>query len=466
MGIARSMLCRRSVAALLLIVGGVCARANDTGTVPSAALAAYVERPDSTYAWRIRSTGELGKTRYVELIMSSQTWQDTLWRHQLYIINPSNRNVDSRQALLFIDGGRWKPELDAEATPGKLPRRAEVFVSLAEKLGTPVVILRQVPYQPLFDGLTEDWIIALTFDRYLETGDADWPLLLPMVKTVVRAMDTTQAFAAKEWGANIDSFTVAGASKRGWTTWLAGATDARITAIAPMVIDVVNMAEQMDHARATWGKPSHKILPYTERNLHERLTSSGGQSLLDIVDPYSYRHVLRQPKLIINGTNDEYWPLDALNLYWSELEGEKRILYVPNNGHGIKDYGRVLGSLVALHRHVAHGAPLPKLEWSFAEEVTRVRLELQASMRPRRMVAWTATSATRDFRGARWRPVRMKHDRGRYSIALKRPRTGYLAVLGEGTFTRGFAVPCYFSTTVKIVGAPGDVALIPASSGR
>jgi PhoPQ-activated pathogenicity-related protein len=463
MGIARSMLCRRGVAALLLIVCGAVARANDTSPVPSAALAAYVERPDSTYTWRVRANGTLGKTRYVELIMSSQTWQDTLWRHQLYIIDPSNRSPDSRQALLFIDGGRWKPELDHEAPSGKLPRRAELFVSLAEKLRTPVVILRHVPYQPLFDGLTEDWIIALTFDRYLETGDADWPLLLPMVKTVVRAMDTTQAFAAKEWGVKIDSFTVSGASKRGWTTWLAGATDTRVTAIAPMVIDVVNMAEQMDHARATWGKPSHKILPYTERNLHERLTSSDGQSLLDIVDPYSYRHVLRQPKLIINGTNDEYWPLDALNLYWSELEGEKHILYVPNNGHGIKDYGRVLGSLVALHRHVAHGSPLPKLEWNFVEEVARVKLELQASMRARRMVAWVATSSTRDFRGARWKPIRMRQDRGGYSISLRRPRSGYLAVLGEGMFTRGFTMPSYFSTTVKIFGAPMDVALIPAA---
>ena len=83
---------------------------------------------------------------------------------------------------------------------------------LTQELRTPVAVLRHVPFQPLFDGLTEDRIIALTFDRYLETGDNDWPLLLPMVKTVVRAMDTIQTFAAQEWGVHIDSFTVAGAS--------------------------------------------------------------------------------------------------------------------------------------------------------------------------------------------------------------------------------------------------------------
>ena len=208
-------------------------------------------------------------------------------------------------------------------------------------------MLRHVPFQPLFDGLTEDRAIALTFDRYLETGDNEWPLLLPMVKTVVRAMDTIQTFAAQEWGVQIGSFTVAGASKRGWTTWLTGAVDARATALAPIVIDVVNMGAQMKHASDTWGAPSPEIAPYTERHLPERLASPGGQSLLDIVDPYSYRHSLLQPKLIINGTNDKYWPLDALNLYWSELQGEKYILYVPNQGHDIKDYDRVIGSLVA-----------------------------------------------------------------------------------------------------------------------
>lgn len=460
MMIACSTLWRRSVAVLLILASGACAAADQNTLPPSDALAAYVSRPDPSYAWRVRSSGAIGKSRYVELIMSSQTWRDTLWRHQLFIIDPAKRSPDSRQALLFVDGGRWKPELDADAEPGKLPRRADIFVRLAEKLGTPVAILRHVPYQPLFDGLTEDWIIALTFERYLETGDNDWPLLLPMVKSVVRAMDTTQAFAAQEWGIEIDSFTVAGASKRGWTTWLTGATDSRVSAIAPMVIDVLNMGEQMKHARASWGEPSHKIRPYTERGLHERLASPGGRSLLEIVDPYSYRRVLRQPKLIINGTNDEYWPLDALNLYWPELEGEKYVLYVPNHGHSIKDYSRVLGSLVALHRHVAHGAPLPTMEWKFVEDTARVRLELRPSMRPKRMVAWIATSPTRDFRGARWKRITMKRSRDQYSATIERPRSGYVAILGEGTFTREFKLPCYFSTTVRIFGPPASSTVL------
>lgn len=457
-GISRSL---PGFAALALALCAVAAQADKAAPPPSAALAAYLDRPDPSYAWRVRSSGKVGRHRYVELIMSSQTWRDVEWRHQLYIIDPANRPAGPQQALLYIDGGRWKPEYDAVAASGELPRRADLFVELAEQLRAPVVVLRHVPFQPLFDGLTEDWIIALTFDRYLESGDSEWPLLLPMVKAAVRAMDTAQAFVAAEWDLAIESFTVTGASKRGWTTWLAGAADARVAAIAPMVIDVLNMSQQMQHARATWGQPSHKIQPYTERRLHERLDSPGGRSLLAIVDPYSYREVLRQPKLIINGTNDQYWPLDALNLYWPHLKGDKYVLYVPNNGHDVRDYRRVLGGVVALHRHVAHGAPLPRLEWNFEERASAVRLEVRADMRPRRAVVWVATSPTRDFREAAWRAETMKREGGAYAAVVERPDSGYVAVLGEGLFTRGFRLPFYLSTTVEIFGPPGSSASQP-----
>ena len=39
---------------------------------------------------------------------------------------------------------------------------------------------RQVPFQPMFDGLKEDDLIAHTFVEFARPGDASWPLLLPM----------------------------------------------------------------------------------------------------------------------------------------------------------------------------------------------------------------------------------------------------------------------------------------------
>ena len=63
---------------------------------------------------------------------------------------------------------------------------------------------------------------------------------------------------------------------------------------------------------AKWGKFSEQIQDYTQRGIQDRAGSAAGDQLNRIVDPYSYRDSIVQPKLIMLGTNDRYWPLDAL----------------------------------------------------------------------------------------------------------------------------------------------------------
>jgi PhoPQ-activated pathogenicity-related protein len=299
--------------------------------------------------------------------------------------------------------------------------------------------------------MVEDQIISFTFARYYQTGDSEWPLLLPMVKSAVRAMDVVQEYTSKEWNLGIESFTVTGASKRGWTTWLTSAVDPRVTALAPMVIDMLNMTPQMKHQLESFGDYSEQIQDYTSKGLQNFLDTDKGKALAGIVDPFSYRQILTQPKLIILATNDRYWPLDALNLYWDGLSGEKYILYVPNNGHGIKDVARVAGGLNALHHHVANGMKLPKLEWKFAEANGKLNLRITSDIAPEKVQVWTAKSKTRDFRDSEFTAEPTVADGNAHLFQLAVPESGYAALLGEATFN-GQPVPFNLSTNVRIVG--------------
>jgi PhoPQ-activated pathogenicity-related protein len=439
------------VAAILF--GSVCgcgSRANEPAKSASP-LADYVAKKDDAYRWVKRREGKLGVTTYAELILTSQKWRDITWKHQLFLIKPSTVDKDSRHALLFITGGGWNDSLEKPAAKDdKLPKEAGIFAGIAEQLRSPVAILLHVPHQPILGGKSEDAAISYTFEQFLRTRDPEWPLLLPMVKSAVRGMDATIEYADKEWSHKIEKFTVTGASKRGWTTWLTGAVDPRAVALAPMVIDMLNTNKQMKHQVATWGTYSEQIRDYTDRGLQRFLDSAPGEALNAIVDPYSYRARLTQPKLILLGTNDRYWPLDALNLYWDGLVGEKYVLYIPNNGHGLKDYLRIAGGLNALHQHANGGRKMPKLSWDLRDADGGLKLTVRSDEKPRQVQAWIATAPTRDFRDAKWASFATTADGDAFTYTLPIPERGFAAMFGEAAYENTPA-PLFLSTNVRIV---------------
>jgi PhoPQ-activated pathogenicity-related protein len=439
-----------ALAGLLASHSWLLAEETDALDMPGA-LAEYVNQEDPAYQWTERRQGQVGAARYVELRLTSQNWRGTPWKHQLFLIRPSSATVETRHALLFITGGSWRPELDDPNHAQKLPNEAQLLAAVAEQLKTPVAILLQVPHQPLFDGKYEDAAIAYTFEQFLRTGERDWPLLLPMVKSAVRGMDATEEYAKENWSMNLETFTVTGASKRGWTTWLTGAVDKRATAIAPMVIDMLNMGAQMKHQVETFGGYSEQIDDYTERGLQKHLSSESGKVLTQIVDPYAYRRSLTQSKLLIFGTNDRYWPLDAANLYWDGLEGDKHLLYIPNNGHGLKDYTRIVGALTALHDSTNGGPKLPRLSWKYQNGEGRLRLSIASDKKPKEVQAWIASSPTRDFRNAQWNSHPAEANGEGYVYHLPLPDGGFSAIFGEAIFDNGEAPSLYLSTNVRIV---------------
>ena len=158
------------------------------------------------------------------------------------------------------------------------------------------------------------------------------------------------------------------------------------------------------------------------------------------------------PKLIVIGTNDRYWPLDALDIYYDDLVGDKYILYVPNKGHGVDDMERIIGDIVGFFLRVEGEAKFPELMWDYEEKDDGVELFIMSDIEPASVSVWTTTSPTRDFREAVWQAAKMTPEGSNYKYTLERPEQGYAAVFGEAVYKsngRNF----YLSTQVYILEA-------------
>lgn len=401
-------------------------------------LLGYVGRPDREYRWRpVARAGLRTGGLAVRLHLVSQVWQGIPWKHALTLVFPPRAPLGSTMLLLVAGSASLETQ--------------RLIVRAAHALGTPAGVLCGIPNQPLLGGRSEDALIAHTFVRCLETRDDTWPLLFPMAKAVVRAMDAVQEFTRQEWGVPVQRFVVTGASKRGWTTWLAGAADRRVAGIAPLVYDNLNLPAQMAAQLAAYGAYSSEVRDYTDVGLPQRLAAPEGRRLAALVDPHALRDRLALPKLIVNATNDRYWTLESANLYFGDLPGEKHLLYVPNSGHSLDGLATVLPTLGAFIQACAAGAHLPQLTWSLQEMPDALVLTIRPGAAPRRVGVWTATAPTRDFRGASWRRQEVRVRNGRYAFTLARPRNGYQAAIGEVTYA-GDTGTFRLSTTPAVLG--------------
>jgi predicted metalloprotease with PDZ domain/PhoPQ-activated pathogenicity-related protein len=412
----------------------------------------YVKKPDGAFAWVLAGKLDTPAGTIISVKLTSQVWQGITWKHDLTVYEP--REIAFPDAmLLFITGG------DNQSTPGDDDHKRGF--GLAQLCGARVAVLRQVPNQPLLGGKSEDELIAETFVRYLETKNEDWPLLFPMVKSAVRAMDALQAWAKEHGRPAVSQFVVAGGSKRGWTTWLTGAVDDRVKAIAPMVIVMLNLGKQGPNQLEVWGAYSEQIHDYVERGLMEKVETPTGTNLWRMVDPFTYRDRLTKPKLLINGTNDRYWTQNALDFYWADLKGPKYLLEVPNAGHGLEvNRDWALSSLGAFFHAVVTDRTLPRLSWDRARGADGdSTLTIHASPPPKTARIWTATSPTRDFRESRWEPSPLAPGET-MTRHVPPPASGHVAYFGELEYQLD-GVPYHLTTTLQEPAVPPAAATVP-----
>ena len=408
----------------------ICSRENgiDTGSGQgraAKALEQYLSNEDPTYGWESIDVFDSGEATVHVLSLTSQKWREYTWMHKLTIIVPKEIQHDG--ALLLISGGSLRNgKLDFSRPDDELAFFANL---VANKNKAITAVLEQVPNQPLYEGLKEDALISYTLHQFKSDADYTWPLLFPMVKSTCRAMDAIEEFSQSTLGHSINRFLLTGASKRGWTTWLTAAVDERVEAIAPVVIDVLNMPVNIQYQLDVWKDYSPQIEDYVNLGLVQDLGSNSYNELAQMIDPYSYRDALDMPKLIVIATNDEYWPVDAVKHYLDDLPGQNFIHYVPNAKHNLEGGESALFAISAFFNLSLNHAPHPELHWEMSPEQEGVNLSVDVE--PALLAGaslWVADSPIRDFREAKFREHKLNDDwfqKQRSTIAY--PNTGYRA---------------------------------------
>jgi len=369
------------------------------------ALDRYVNKDDGFYAWEFVRTFEESGLVIHELNVTSQKWMSeaevsrAIWQHQVFIYIPKLANIEFRKgdiegAIVYLGGGFNHKSYGVD----------DLLVTGSNLTQQIVIEIKQIPNQRMTitgDGDTqyeEDYLISLTFEKFLDTGNEEWPVHLPMVKSVVKGIDAAFEYLDDIGYSALNKVSLIGDSKRGWTAWLAGAVDDRVVAILPAVIDVLDIAESLEQQWESVGYYSPILATYFEKNLPCRFKTPEGKSLLEFVDPIYYQDRLKgKKKYLLNGSGDHFFSNTNATHYWDKVSEPKHLRYVPNSGHGATEESVAtyfIWAADALH----DGLELPEPEIRWQADRDKNQLIVTSTQLPLLVKYWSAESAVRDFR--------------------------------------------------------------------
>jgi PhoPQ-activated pathogenicity-related protein len=226
-----------------------------------------------------------------------------------------------------------------------------------------------------------------------------------------------------------------------------------------MVIDVLNMPVSVDYHKVAWGDYSIQIEDYVKLGLAQELSTPEGRALVQMVDPYSYRHRLIMPKLIINGTNDEYWPVDAIKNYLDSIPGENYLLYIPNAGHDLDGGEEAIRSLSAFFGRTLNHLPYPQCKWATSQKEGQVLLKVETT--PQEMIGavlWKTSSKDRDFRDEQWEETKIAASAESTLVAgVSLPDHGYVAFFVDLVYKAPGGGECRKSTRMFVADSAGII---------
>ena len=433
-----------------------CKRPEPQAPVPDSAfpLETYMEAPDPAFRYDIIETVKGDAWTEYRVYLVSGTWltekevDEPEWWHWLTMVVPDE--IRETESLMLIGGG-WR----GDTIP--IPANEEM-IQAALSTGSVVSHVSNIPFQPIdftgdtVGGLFEDDLIAFAWLQFLEGGGTGefqkWLPRFPMSRAVVRAMDVVQDICGSEHHP-VDKFFVAGASKRGWTTWDVAAADDRVIGMAPVVIDLLNIIPSFRHHWRCYGEWAPAIDPYVNLGIMNWIESDEFLKLLQLVEPYQFLDRLTMPKLLINATCDEFFVTDSWKFYWQDLQGDSYLQYVPNVGHGL-DGTYLPENLVSFYQHIISGTKIPDFSWHISNDTIYADIEPDADYRIRK---WEAVNETaRDFRlymvgDEAWHMEPLPYtDNGMYAIPVENPTQGFKGALVEVVFNPESEFPLTLTT--------------------
>jgi len=196
-----------------------------------------------------------------------------------------------------------------------------------------------------------------------------------------------------------------------------------------MVIDILNMPVNVDYQKQTWGDYSIEIEDYVKLGIAQQLGTSGGNDLTKMIDPYSYRKTLTMPKMIFMGTNDPYWPTDAIKNYIDSIPGDNHICYTPNAGHDLGDKKKAFATLSAFLGTTITNGKYSICKYSISEPGGNIILKIKST--PEILIdaiLWSADSKDQDFRDEKWVDQSLNAaNKSDITVEIKKPASGFKA---------------------------------------
>lgn len=422
----------------------------DSVRAPEDLLGTYLRNGDYTYNWELeRSARDSGCTVH-RLRLTSQRWRDRVWKHRLSVIVPDQ--VSHPGVLLFLSG-----EGAGDSAPVRDGEPAEFWLASAARLAAGceavVALLGQVPNRSSADSLNAGAWIRRTLELAVEDGDDSWPLLFPMTKCVIRAMDAVTEFCAERLGRKAGGFVVGGAAEQGWAVWFAASRDERVSAISPWSADMLNAGRR---ASALSSRPPDDSPGggYASTLLHGLSGTERGQSLATSVDPYARADSLPMPKLVVLGAAAPAREVSETAGCLDSLPGINRVRYLPGVGRDLSRDSAAFGALGTFFSMLLEDEEIPSYRYSARRKGDSLSIDL--SFAPDRLVGaerWYAVSDTLDFGGSDWHaePLALSGT-GRMTVTVPFPSLGYAACYVDLIYRTAGGRPYRFSTRIFFFG--------------